>query len=327
MKAKILAAIVAMMMVAVMAMPTTALEGADVPTSAQINGVNTPPMVQYVWELPDDDLNTPGTQVEPTPGGITEVYKYIVVYHPVSEDLIDNVKETTYYPDGTEHSWSWAVKLDPDDPDDMAEIEQAKADAVASGFITQDEANEIDYLIDCNLAAMYKEINYMHNCDPPGIYTVKVIACTTGGTYSDLHTHEFLYLSGIAFLIDFDVVNYGLIVPDVYKEVCGDLIMTTPSKPTIENICNDPFELCVSGTDMVNTVDSARTIAVGCLDVKLGDETIFPLTTGMQCFPTCIGPCPDSLQCMGFSIEAPPGTCGGIYEGTITLEIHHCTPP
>jgi len=159
MKAKmVLAAIVATMMVAVMAMPATALEGANVPTSAQINGVNTQPTIQYVWELPDDDLGTPGTQVEPSPGGIKEVYKYIVVYHPVSEDLIDNVKETTYYPDGTEHSWSWAVRLDPDDPGDMAEIEQAKTDAVTAGFITQDEADDIDYLISCNLAAMYKEM-------------------------------------------------------------------------------------------------------------------------------------------------------------------------
>lgn len=208
----------------------------------------------------------------------------------------------------------------------MAEIEQAKIGAVDSGFITQDEANEIDYLIDCNLAAMYKEINYMHNCDPPGEYAVEVIACTTGGTYSELYIHQFWYISGIGFLIDFDVVNYGLIVPDVYKEVCGDLDMTTADKPTIENICNDPFELCVRGTDMFNTEDSARKIPVGCLDVKLGDETIFPLTTALQCFPTCIAPCPDSLQCMGFSIEAPPGTCGGIYEGTITLEINHCCP-
>ena len=234
------------------------------------------------------------------------------------------MKETTYYPDGTEHSWSWAVKLNKSVPADMAEIEQAKTDAVAAGFITQEVADDIDFLINCNLAAMYKEINYMSNCDTHGDYKVDVIACTVEGTYSELHTSYFEYLSGIGFLIDFDAVDYGPIVPEVYKEVCGDLDMTTTDKPTIENICNDPFELCVSGIDMVNTNDSARIIPVGCLDVKLGDETIVPLTTDLQCFPTCIAPCPDSLQCMGFSIEAPAGTCGGTYEGTITLEIHHC---
>lgn len=289
----------------------------DVPTSASIDGGNIAPEIQYSWELPDDDPNTEGTQVEPVPGGTKLVDKYIVVCHPVSADKIGRVEEVTYYPCGSEHSRSVAVKVTA-----PAEIEQAKADAVAAGLITEADAIAIDYKIDCNLAAMYKEVNEMSNCNPPGTYEVVITACATEGAASEPYYQYFEYLSGIGFEIDFAAVNYELIIPCVPKEICGDLDMTTTNKPTIENTCNDPIELCVSGTDMVKVGDPNKVIPVESLDAKLDGETIPALSTTPQCFNLCIDPC--SMQCMGFSIHAPEGTCEGDYSGTITLEIHHC---
>lgn len=323
MKAKILAAIVAMLMVAVMAMPAIGQDpGANVPTSAEINGGDIAPEVQYSWELPDDDLTTPGTQVEPVPDGTKEVDKYVVVYHSVSADKIGSVKVETYYPGDTPgvddpKEWSWATQvIEP-------EIQDAINAALAAGLITQAEADDINYKISCNWAAMYKEVNVMSNCDIPGIYQIVIKACATGGACSANHLQEFEYLSGIGFTIDFAAVDYGLIIPCVYKEICGDLDMTTADKPTIENTCNDPIELCVSATDMHGVVnDPDNVITADCLDAKLDGETIPTLSTTPQCFNLCIDPC--SVQCMGFSIHAPTGTCEDAYSGTITLEIHHC---
>jgi len=316
MKAKIvLVTLVAMMMVATMMLPAVAN---DVPTSAEINGGDIAPVVQYSWELPDDDLTTPGTQVEPVPDGTKDVDKYVVVYHPVSADKIGSVKVETYDPNGVLHSWSWAVKIS------EPEIQNAINAAFAAGLITQAEADDINYKISCNWAAMYKEVNVMSNCDIPGVYQIVIKACATGGACSAEHLQEFTYLSGIGFNIDFAAVDYGLIIPCVYKEICGDLDMTTADKPTIENTCNDPIELCVSATDMHGAVDPDNVITADCLDAKLDGETIPTLSTTPQCFTLCVAPC--SVECMGFSIHAPLGTCEDTYSGTITLVIHHCPP-
>ena len=319
MKAKIvLAAIVAMMMVAVTMLPAI---GTDVSMSATVDGTGTSPTVDYSWELPDSDLLTPGIQVAPAPGANVPVYKYAVVSHPTGAVMIGSVRMDTYYVStSTFVTGSWATIVT-----DATEIQTSINDAYAAGIIDLTEKGDIEYAISCDHAAMYIVTDMMTNCDAPGEYQVTISACTiNGGACSPNHDQFFEYLSGVGFAIDFNGVDYGDITPGIYKEICGDLDMATGAKPTIENTCNAPIQLCVSGTDMVGA-NPINIIPVGCLDGSLDGEVMSPMSTASQCFTTCIPACSVELMC--FSVNAPNTVCSDDYSGTITLAVQSCPVP
>lgn len=304
MKEKILAGTIALLMVTVMVMPVFGDQPTTMDSNAQVTGSSTAPEIRYAWEVPDAMPGTPGTQVEPIPGGVREVRKYIVVYCASGATNIDYVHETTRYPDGrTTESDATLVPL--------SEVEAVKDEARDAGLITQDDHDDIDEWIDAGLANIYLEHNYLDCCDPSGLYTVEIIAYTLSGIPSALHTHEFEYLSGIGYTLDFTNIDYGVVDQTGYKEVSGY---------NIQSICNDPMELCISGTDMVGDQHS-DIIPIADLDASLNGESIPSLLETPQCFTTCIGPCESGA--MKFSIHTN-GLIVDDYTGTLTLAINHC---
>ncbi|GAI79616.1 unnamed protein product, partial [marine sediment metagenome] len=92
-------------------------------------------------------------------------------------------------------------------------------------------------------------VGEMDYCQPAGNYTVEAIAVDQGGKAGTL-INSFEYLSIIALRCDFAKISWGNVNVNQWNVLYGDEDMTTPTKPTVHNIGNDPAKIELHFTEM-----------------------------------------------------------------------------
>ena len=323
MKAKIvLAAIVAMMMVAVMAMPAVA---EDATTTAQVTGAGSPPVIEEKFELNDDGdpLHvTAGTQVIPVPDANKEVCVYVVAWDPNGAADINRIWITVDNPDGAEVANGDTLNAE------ITELSYADAciatqSAVDQGLIDGARRDEINAHIYASEWRMWQFCFDLSNCDISGAYTVTANANdNAGGTGTFVNIFDYLSIKELA--IDFATINYGQIVPGVKQIVSGDPNFGT-APPTVRNRANDPFKLQISATDMTGadpnnvilaTNLDAHVYGVDASGSAIDEEMNLDYEPGVT-FNPLIDTC--ATETIDFSLLQDM-ICADTYTGLITLE-------
>ena len=324
MKAKIvLAAIAAMMMVAVMAMPVVA---EDASTTAEVTGAGSPPVIEEKFELNDDGdpLHvTAGTQVIPVPDANKEVCAYVVAWDPNGAADINRIWITVDNPDGAEVANGDTLNAE------ITELSYADAciatqSAVDQGLIDGARRDEINAHIYASEWRMWQFCFELSNCDISGAYTVTANANdNAGGTGTFMNIFDYLSIKELA--LDFSAIDYGQIVPGVKQIVSGDPNFGT-APPTVRNRANDPFKLQISATDMVGADPNNKILATN-LDAHvygkdasggsaIDEELNLDYTPGIL-FNPIIDTC--ATETIDFSLLQDL-ICSDTYTGTITLE-------
>ena len=166
----------------------------EIPITAMISGGGCPPVVEYLWVLPDEDNITEGTQIGSYSGiNRTDIYGCLVVSDPNGRDDISDVWVDVYHPNGSFKYQAHAVKLDI--VSQQAEIEACNDAALAAGLITQADHDQIDYNISDHMWYMYEVDMYCHHHQPTGDYEVKAFATDGQSGVSECKTSTFEYLS------------------------------------------------------------------------------------------------------------------------------------
>jgi hypothetical protein len=193
-------------------------------TTATISGGGSPPTVQYVWVLPDEDAIVSGTQLWPDLSQErNDIYACVVVSDPQGRDDIKNVYVDVYHPDGSFKYQVHAEKLVPGDTSDAETIEQCKLDALDAGLITQQDFDLINYQIfDQPAWYMYKVYLPMLYHQPSGQYEARAWATDTSSEVSATLSAYFDWVSTVAVELDFNSLQFGEIQPSVYKVIQGD---------------------------------------------------------------------------------------------------------
>jgi hypothetical protein len=322
---EISAILLAMVLLMSVASLTVAMVGAqdsaELPTSAQVNlGNDPPPAVPWKWELPDDDLATPCTQIYPALESSRMIDVFAIVTDADGITDISLVYVQVLHPDGS-------VKyhqIDMVHITDTEIIEASKVAALASGKLTIEEVLEIDYMISEEIARMYWAQFELHYCQPAGIYTITVYAVDQSGNIGMLTNTDLYYVPVAAFRLDFTCVSFGDIKPCVEKIVPGDWDMATPDKPTIKNIGNIPIRIKVHFTEMIGTefgkliedFDASFHPLVGTKEkllLKACEWGIFN-----QCLELC------HTEKLDFSVHAPLGTPTDSYTGLVHIAAEPC---
>jgi hypothetical protein len=312
--------------------------------TAQILGGNQPPVVRYMWILPDEDPDgEPETQVNVDPGmERSDIYACIVVSDPQGRDTIEKVFAKVYHPDGTYKYQVHARLLNPLDEVDATGIKDCIADGVAADLISESEAYDLalDHGIDYNIFDqqnwhMYKVYLPMYYHQPAGMYDVKVWATDANSGLSQTCSTEtpcvnnrwFEWVAGTYLVLDFDSIDFGdALAPGVWTDIDGDLDMGTPARPTLKNNGNTEVQVSVMFSDFVGEMFEKR---IDLFDAQLrnlqatnnwhdvpGEHFEFP-SMYEQVFTYPIELC--RHEKIDFSIHPDSGAVPDIYSGELTI--------
>ncbi len=287
---------------------------ASITTLASIDGSGSPPTVEYVWVLPDEDPLTSGTQLWPALSDTrNDIYACIVVSDPQGRDDIQNVYVDVYHPNGSFKYQVHAVKLDIDQ--DEEEIEDCKLDALEAGLITQEQFDEINYQIfDQPAWYMYKVYLPMLYHQPAGEYEARAWATDTSSEVSDTLSAYFDWVSTVAVELGFSTLDFGLIQPSVYKVIQGDYDMATYDAPTLKNEGNEPAEISVVFTNMTGNIHNK---IIDDFDAQFRAEHLFFESDETVTFENPLELC--HQEKIDFSVHADVGTPTDTYVGTVTI--------
>ena len=300
-------------------------------TTAVVDGAGSPPVIEEKFELNDDgdplpNHGTPGTQVTPVPDDNKEVCVYVVASDDNSAASMNRVWITVDNPNGVEVAYG-----DTGTPyfniDELTYAEACIATQAAydQGLISDARRQEINGHIYDGEWRMWKFCFELTNCDMSGDYTVTAkVNDNAGGTGTQVNTFEYISIKELA--IDFNMINYGTIIPGYKKIVSGDPNFGT-APPTVRNRANDPFLLQISATDMIGAVDSNNKILATNLDahvygkdapggVAFDEELNLDYDPGVP-FSPIIDTC--EVEKIDFSLEQAV-ICDDEYSGTIILE-------
>ena len=239
------------------------------------------PTIVVKWETPDEDILTPGTQINPpmSYGGNRTVKYWAVVTHPYGKENVQAVYVDVYYPDiiGTDKEWcgkhKYQLKLEKVDKFGVGK--PAFIAAWEDGTITEECLNinpdtdapytydEIIYELDECSADVYMVEGILHYHQPAGGYTVRIKAVPISGENAYLF-NTMTYLEGLGFEIDFNSIVYGSVTPGIWKQLDGNKDFRTPPGPfsgtgagpeaergTVRNIGNVDLRLTIHNTDLV----------------------------------------------------------------------------
>lgn len=326
MKEKILAGTIALLMVAVMMMPMVAASQTS-DTQAVVTGAGTPPIFEEKFELNDDgDLPnhvTPGTQVMPIPDGNKEVCVYVVVRDPNGAADINRIWMSVVNQNGVEVANGDTINIGEISELTHTETCTATQAAVGANLMLSPRKTEIDDHVYASEWRMWKFCFDLTHCDISGTYTVTANANDHAGGTGTI-TNDFEYLSIKELAIDFNLIDYGTIVPGIKQIVSGDEDENTPFEPTVRNRANDPFKLKISAENMQGN-DPNNVILATNLDAHVYgedangntiDENLYLDSNGIE-FNPIINTC--TIEKIDFSLMQDP-ICEDTYRGTITLE-------
>ncbi|MBA4181026.1 MAG: hypothetical protein C0506_10600 [Anaerolinea sp.] len=339
----------------------SALADDTVPTGATVTGTGVAPTIECKWELPDVDDNAangmqygnddnpavnPGFPcARPTPGskptmanGVTNMIEVLpnahdlptekmvelwaAVDHPFGISNISDVYWKIYHPDGSFKVQVHGVREACVGPTGMF------AAANATGQITNDAINDtnngIVSLCQQGVKAIYSASFLISKHQPSGAYKVELHAVSSGN-----ETVLTNYIDVIPFynlVTDFSSVDFGTIVPGLTGVVAGDLDMTTPLRPTIQNTGNSGMGIGVLFTKMIQQ-GVAGPKEIDQFDAKFGRtpstlETLDPIPAGVRAdfdgLPARVL-CPNRIGKIDFSVHPPSTLPAGVYAGTVTI--------
>jgi hypothetical protein len=322
-----------MALVLVVSFSVPAMADEDVDTKAIVGGTGSPPFICAKWETPDDDPLTPGTQVLPNAGEAKMVKFYVVVGDPNGVDDIASVDVTVRYPDGTEKyqlravrptwdliPWGGLVDMDGDCTPETP-IPEAMATLEAEGRIAfgpHQTLASVLYDLEHGKQLLICLVGNMGYHQPSQDYTVEVVGTDSSGNSGAPLTNTFFYMSIVALKIDFAEVNFGTLNICEWNIVYGDANMGTPTRPTVQNIGNDPAHLVVHAQPMEGD-NNGKTIEEFDVDL-LGTHIEFLACVDTE-IPVVLQPCTPTQ--IDFSVHPPYGTVQDVYTGTMTLKIIH----
>jgi len=311
---------------------TYAAAAEEVDTTAKVGGTGSAPFICAKWETPDHDP-APGTQIMPVPGDMRTVKFYVVVGDPNGVADIASVDVTVRYPDGTEKyqlravrpawtviPWGGLVDMDGDCTGDTA-VDVAMAELDAQGRITYGPSQSLSsvlYDLEHGKQLLVELVGEMDYHQPSLDYTVEAFGTDAGGNSGDILTNYFFYISIVALRIDFTIIDFGTVNVCEWNIVYGDADMTTPARPTVQNIGNDPAQIVLHATPMVGAVQGKT---IEDFDAELlGEHVEFVACTDMV-IPAILPPCTPTQ--IDFSVHPPYGTPQDTYNGTMTITIIH----
>jgi hypothetical protein len=296
------------------------LISADTVTTEAVLGPGTSvPIIDEMFVFDEDG----DCVVTPNPGtGIDEVwtqfYKYAIVSDPNGISDIATVFEQLRDPNGNPIS----TEAQMTDITGDGEVIDVLDDALACGMINQTEYDEYVWGLDPFKAQfkMFKIENQLNNHHAPGDYIVYFKVVDNQGGFSE-DTCTFAYLGINAMEIDFDNVNYGAIEVGIEKWVAGDIVFDptgTSDRPTVKNQGNVNIQISVLGEDMIGQDSPSQTIDASALSVEFMGQHVYDISSSVI-LEGELTPCtPDQIS---FDINAPPGTTGNSYVGSLSIVI------
>ena len=327
--------------------PTLTVTAADIDTEAVVGGSGNTPYVCAKFETPDHSED-PGTQIEPVAGGQRVVKFYVVIGDSNGVDDLSAAYVKVYHPDG-----SFKFQLDAIRPDwsvipydgliDMdgdctgeTPVPVALDDLDAQGRITYGfdpvrnatmTLDMLKYDLEHGKQLLIELVGEMDYHQPSGDYRVEAIAVDQGGKASTLENF-FFYISIVALRCDFTKISWGNVNVCQWNVLYGDEDLSTPTKPTIQNIGNDPAKIELHFTEMMGQNFGKQIIdfdasmlggyieLVACTPAVITDDAGEPVMLP-ACTPTQID----------FSVHPPAGTPEDIYRGQMTITIQHLEDP
>ena len=175
---------------------------------------------------------------------------------------------------------------------------------------------------------VYSGTFLLNNDQPDGKYTVRVDATDGEGTGTVLE-NQFLVLNVVAFKIDFQTVNYGLIAAGTRQVRPGNFVYGD-GIPTIRNTGND--EACLS-LDFSAMTGKVRQAQITGFDASLWVNDPPELLKFIAGIPQqFVKPLPPKLDVqLDFSVDPPSPLPSDIYQGTVDLSVKKsvegCGPP
>jgi hypothetical protein len=326
---------------------TLAVAAADMDTEAVVGGSGSAPYVCAKFETPDHDP-VDGTQIEPVAGGTRLVKFYVVVGDPNGVDDISAAYVKVYHPDGSFKFQLDAIRpgwtiipytgLIDMDGDCMGETPVPEAldmleaqNRITYGFDPVRGENmtldTLKYDLDHGKQLLVELVGEMDYHQPCGDYRVEAIAVDQGGK-SGILENFFFYISIVALRCDFTRINWGNVNVCQWNVLYGDEDLSTPTKPTIQNIGNDPAKIELHFTEMVGDNFGKKILdfdasmlgghieLVACTPKVITDGAGAPVVLP-ACTPTQID----------FSVHPPTGTPEDMYRGRMTITIKHLADP
>ncbi|MEM3703867.1 MAG: hypothetical protein QXX79_05580 [Candidatus Bathyarchaeia archaeon] len=316
MSRKVMATLIVFLLAFMAVGPTLADGSVDgssyyVPTSAYVSSEHSSPIIKWKWELPDEDPYVPCTQIWPEPFGTKTVTTYIVATDDNGAEDIRRVFIKVFHPDGSEKYQIEAVELPK-----TGEIIEAIWAGYYNGCIPPEVRDDMLYELEKCTARAWKAEFIMDYHQPPGEYSVVAFAVDTAGAVGSFE-NTFTYYSLKYLAIDFARgVDFGELVPGVWKRVAGDTDMTTPNKPTVRSGGNDPLWIGVSFTAMVGEVLGKEITEFDA--VFRGEEIVFNAGDYVV-FENPLLPC--HTEQIDFSVHPPLGTPTDMYTGLLYIGI------
>jgi len=327
--------------------PTLAVMAADVDTDAVVGGAGSAPYVCAKFETPDHSVDL-GTQIEPVAGGTRIVKFYVVVGDPNGVNDISAVYIKVYHPDGsfkfqldairtigwTVIPYTGMIDMDGDCVGettvpaalDILEVEKRITygfDPVRGVTMTLDM---LKYDLDHGKQLLVELVGEMDYHQPSGDYRVEAIAVDQGGK-SGILENFFFYISIVALRCDFGKISWGNVNVAQWNVLYGDEDLGTPTKPTIQNIGNDPAKIVLHFTEMTGAnfgkkiIDFDASMLGGHIELVACTPKVIADITGA---PVMLPPCTPTQ--IDFSVHPPSGTPEDTYRGRMTITIEHLGP-
>ena len=323
--------------------PTLTVTAADIDTEAVVGGSGNTPYVCAKFETPDHSED-PGTQIEPVAGGQRVVKFYVVIGDSNGVDDLSAAYVKVYHPDG-----SFKFQLDAIRPDwsvipydgliDMdgdctgeTPVPVALDDLDAQGRITYGfdpvrnatmTLDMLKYDLEHGKQLLIELVGEMDYHQPSGDYRVEAIAVDQGGKASTLENF-FFYISIVALRCDFTKISWGNVNVCQWNVLYGDEDLSTPTKPTIQNIGNDPAQIELHFTEMMGQnfgkkiIDFDASMLGGYIELVACTPKVIMDAAGA---PTMLPPCTPTQ--IDFSVHPPTGTPEDMYMGQMTITIQH----
>jgi hypothetical protein len=298
----------------------------DLNSSGQVTGGGTPPKVEYVWVLPDEDPTTAGTQIWPKPSAEREdLYACVVASDPNGRDDLAAVFIDIYHPTAEPECGSQEYQLHGvmlDIVSQKEEIEACKTAALNAGLITPAEFTDINYnIFEQREWYMYKVDLKSNYCQPAGDYEARTYAVDREGGVSIPKSAYYTWIQSVILQIDFyNGVNYGELIPGVEQTVQGDGDMSTPAAPTMKNEGNVPIEITLNNSKMIGALYRKEIVDY---DAKFRDEHLNYKAGDKITFEDSLELC--NTRKIDFSVMALYGTPIDIYTGNITIYVEKGT--
>jgi len=262
--------------------------------------------------------------------------------NPAGIDNITDVYWKVFHPDGTLKKQIHGVRIDqgsknPDchGPDSM--FWAAEANGELTTRAVTDPTNGMIALCQEGVKALFHNTFLVSKDQPNGEYKIETHVVSTGG----LEQVQTFYIDILPFynmVLDFNKVDYGLIVPGVPKTINGDTLFGT-APPTVKNTGNSAMGLGLLFSNLVQQTDQNGNPVLGGKLITQFDASFGTSAAGLQHIALINAGvpvqfddaptrqlCPNDTGKIDFSVE-PPGTLpAGTYAGTVQVVAHSPDP-